>query len=70
MKRYSSYLRAVLLSAISAFILDLALNFEEYQRGWMSAFTHNHIVIKHQESGKVPKEIGKATAMVFIWLFK
>jgi len=70
MKRFKTYLPALALSLISAFILDLSLNFDEYHYGWKMAFSQNRLMIKHSETGKIPKYIGKATAQAFIWLLK
>lgn len=67
MKKHLCYLRAILLSILAAFIIDAVVNFDEYKQGW-AAVHYNH-EFTHNNKTELPLQIGKATGMIFNFVF-
>lgn len=70
MKKQWSYFRAILLSIIAAFIIDAAINFDEYQKGWLVGLheTSEHHYKNNEQ--QLPIQIGKVSGMIFYMLLK
>lgn len=71
MKKYSCYLRTVLLSIVAAIIIDAVINFDEYKHGWAANFKKDNVEESTANNSKasLPVSIGKVTGSVFFFLF-